>query len=126
VNDQKKNPHVPDTKIVTRMTENSSSGTKTIRSVGEVGTGQYYVDKVDISKDGTGRIVYTSTHDVYNSPLPRSLNPGASAGVGLAVVEDSPGAGTFTGTMEEMQGGSRIVRDVTISRGSLSQLAVKL
>jgi hypothetical protein len=113
-----------DTYIVTRMQENTATAVKKIRSVGEVGTNQYYIDKVDISKDAGGKIVYTSTHDVYITALPRSVNALAEEGQSLEVTEDSVGAGTFTGTIEDIAGDQKTVRDLKIKRGSGGQLVL--
>jgi hypothetical protein len=126
------------TKIVARMQEDTGAGTKTIRSVGEVSSSQYYIDKVDISKVG-GLITYTSTHDVYYSSMPRglsglgaglprsaSVNPNASQGEAMSVTEDGPGAGTYTGTMEKVQGSSKVTYDVTIGKDSSNSPIVKL
>jgi hypothetical protein len=114
-----------DTNIVTRMTEDTTAGTKTIRSVGEVGTDQYYIDKVDIAVVG-GKISYTSTHDVYDTALPKGGNPKAKDYVFLDVLEDSAGIGTFTGTMKETQGDTEIVRDVKIDRDNHYRFQVSM
>jgi hypothetical protein len=107
-----------DTYIVTRMQEDTSPtvGTKTIRSVGEVGSDQYYIDKVDIVAKSGEKISYTSTHDVYDTALPKGGNPKAKDYVFLDVLEDGAAAGTFTGTMKETQGDTEVVRDVKIDR----------
>jgi hypothetical protein len=107
-----------DTQIVTRMQEDTSAATKKIRSVGEVGTFQYYIDKVDISKNAYGQVVYTNIHDVYFGALPRSVGANADEGQSLEVTEDSAGSGTFTGTLEEVMDGQQIIRDVTMKRGA--------
>jgi hypothetical protein len=107
-----------DTYIVTRMHEDTSAsvGTKTIRSVGEVGSDQYYIDKVDIVAKSGEKISYTSTHDVYDTAMPKGGNPKAKDYVFLDVLEDGAAAGTFTGTMTETQGNTEVVRDVKIDR----------
>ena len=118
-------PQLDDINIVTRMEEDTSTGIKTIRSVGEVGTSQYYVDAVDISKDGTGAIVYTSTHDVYDTILPRGVAAAADSGTAIDLTEDSAGSGTFTGTLETARGSNKTVRDITISRDKHFRFEVK-
>jgi hypothetical protein len=114
-----------DTYIVTRMQEDTSAGTKTVRSVTEVGTTQYIIDKVDITM-ASGKISYTSSQDIYNTALPRGGDPKAKDYVALDVLEDDVGAGTFTGTMKETQADQEIVRDVTIARDNLYRFAVKM
>ncbi len=114
-----------DTYIVTRMEEDTAVGSKTIRSVGEVGTDQYYIDKVDIALVG-GKVSYTSTHDVYDTALPKGGDPKAKDYVFLDVLEDGAGAGTFTGTMKETQGDSEVVRDVKIDRDNHYRFQVSM
>jgi hypothetical protein len=114
-----------DTKMVTRMQEDTSVGSKKIRSVVEVGTSQYYIDKVDISLV-SGKVVYSSTHDVYNTALPRGVNANANSGNALDLTEDSIGAGTFTGIMEEIDGNTKTFHDVTVNRDNLNKFIVKM
>jgi hypothetical protein len=114
-----------DTYIVTRMTEDTTAESKTIRSVGEVGATQYYIDKVDIWKD-TGIIKYSSSHDVYYSAVPRGGDPNAGDFETYDVTEDAAGAGTFTGTMEETRGNTKITRDVTIKRDNHYRFQIEL
>ena len=118
-------PQLNDISIVTRMEEDTGTGVKTIRSVGEVGTTQYYIDAVDISKDGTGAIVYTSTHDVYDTILPRGVAAAADSGTAIDLTEESAGSGTFTGTLETARGSNKTVRDITISRDTHFRFEVK-
>ena len=119
----KKRKWSADTYIVTRMEENTSVGTKTIRSVGEVGTTQYYVDKVDRSVI-EGKVSYTSSHDVYDKALPRDPDKKATNYVFLHVDEDGVGTGTFKGTMRETQGNDEFTHDVTIDRDSMFRFQV--
>ena len=121
----KKHKWAEDTYITTRMEEDTSLGVKKIRSVGEVGTDQYYIDKVDIALSG-GKISYKSTHDVYDKALPRGGDRKAKDYVALDVLEDSAGAGTFTGTMQETQGDTEVVRDVKIDRDSFYRFQVSM
>jgi len=115
------------TYMVTRMEEDTTPGsvTKTIRSVVEVGTSQYYIDKVNITMPG-GQIAYVSTHDVYDTALPRGVDARAHEGTALTLDEDGAGAGTFTGTLEEVVGSTKTVRDVTISKDSLNRFLMKM
>jgi hypothetical protein len=113
------------TYIVTRMQEDTAAPTKKIRSVGEVGESQYYIDKVDISV-AAGKTTYTSTHDVYRTALPRGVSAAAYSGTSLAVDETAAGSGTFIGTQEEVQDRDVITRDVTISRDTLNKFIVKM
>jgi hypothetical protein len=114
-----------DTYITTRMQEDISVGAKTIRSVGEVGTTQYYIDKVDRSIVN-GKVSYTSSHDVYNTALPRDFDKKAKEYVFLDVLEDGVGAGTFTGTLKQTQGNTEYVSDVTIDRDTSFQYRVSM
>jgi hypothetical protein len=115
-----------DTFIVTRMHEDTTAGTKNIRSVGELGTAQYYIDKVDITRPAGGALTYVSTHDVYNTALPRGGDESARDYVAMLLTEDGAGLGTYTGTAEETQGKDKIVHDVTIKRDQHYRLAVSL
>jgi hypothetical protein len=121
----KKRRWAEDTYIVTRMEEDTAAGTRTIRSVGEVGTDQYYIDKVDIALS-SGKIGYSSTHDVYDTVLPRGGNPKAKDYVALDLDEDSAGAGTFTGTLVETEGDNEITREIKVNRDSLNKFQVTL
>jgi len=121
----KKHKWAEDTYIVTRMEEDTAAAVKTIRSVGEVGTGQYYIDKVDIALS-SGKIVYSSTHDVFKTDLPRGGNPKAKDYVALDLLEDSAGGGTFTGTLVETLGDDEITRDVKVDRDSLNRFQVTM
>jgi hypothetical protein len=121
----KKHKWAEDTNIVTRMEEDTSAKTKKIRSVGEIGTTQYYIDKVDIAVDG-GRITYVSSHDVFDAALPRSPDHSAKDYVALDLLEDSTGAGTFTGSMVETQGDNEVTRDVKVDRDNLNRFQVSL
>lgn len=114
-----------DVNVVTRMVEDTTADTKTIRSVGEIGTSQYYIAKVDISLDTGGKIVYTSSHEVYDTILPRAVDANANSGTAIDLTEDSAGAGTFTGTLETARGTSKTVRDITITRGKNFRFEVK-
>ncbi len=111
--------------ITTRMEEDTSVGTKKIRSVGEVGTDQYYIDKVDRSVVG-GKVAYTSSHDVYDKALPRDFDKKAKDYVFLDVLEDGAGTGTFTGTLRETQGDTEVVRDVKIDRDTSFRFQVSM
>jgi hypothetical protein len=124
----KKHKWSEDTYIVTRMQEDASVavGTKTIRSVGEVGTDKYYIDRVDIVAKSGEKISYTSTHDVYDTALPKGGDPKAKDYVFLDVDEDDVDAGTFTGTMKETQGDTEIVRDVKIDRDNHYRFQVSM
>lgn len=115
-----------DTFIVTRMQEDTTAGTKSIRSVGEVGTTEYYIDKVDITRPPGGVLAYFSTHDVYNTALPRGGDTNAKDYVAMELTEDGAGLGTYTGTLEETQGKNKVVRDVTLKRDQHYRLAVSL
>jgi hypothetical protein len=121
----KKRKWSADTYITTRMEEDTSLGTKMIRSVGEVGTTQYYIDKVDRSLVN-GKVSYTSSHDVYNTALPRDFDKKAKEYVFLDVLEDSAGAGTFTGTLKQTQGSTEYTHDVTIDRDTSFQYRVSM
>jgi hypothetical protein len=58
--------------------------------------------------------------------VPKGGDPKAAEYVFLNLIENSPGAGTFTGTMEESLGNSKIVRDITVNRDSLYRMVVKM
>jgi hypothetical protein len=121
----RKHKWAEDTYIVTSMQENTSAGSKVLRSVGEVGTAQYYIDKVDIALSG-GKITYVSSHDVYDTAVPRGADHNAKDYVALDLLEDGAGAGTFTGTMVETQGDNEIARDVKVDKDSLNKFRVTM
>lgn len=121
----KKRKWSDDTNIVTRMVEDTVAGTKQIRSVGEVGNKQYYIDRVDISRTAEGKIAYTSTHDVYDTAIPKGGDTAAKGYIAMDLTEDGAGLGTYTGTLEETEGKNKTVHVVTIKRDEHYRLAVK-